>query len=97
LTLTTIPFDAATLLDTADAIEAYLEAAFETEDPAVIAQALGVVARARGMTDLADQTGLNRPALYRALTLTGNPEFATVLKVANALGFRLRPKRKAPT
>ncbi len=69
----------------------YLEACFEEagDDPAFIAQALGDVARAKGMMRLARETGLAREALYRSLSADGNPSFATVLKVAKALGVRL--------
>ncbi len=88
--ITTIPFDAAAVLDTPDAIEAYLSDAFESEDPRFIAHALGVVARARGMSQLAQDTGLTRQALYKALSPEGNPEFATIVKVAHALGFAIR-------
>ena len=89
----TIPFDAAEVLDTPEAIEAFLEDAFEDGDPASITHALGTVARAKGMTKLAEETGLSRQALYKALSAEGHPEFGTVLKVANALGFRLTPER----
>ncbi len=88
-------FDSAQVLDTPEAIEEYLIDAFESEDAAVITHALGVVARARGMSQLADETGLSRQALYKALNSEGNPEFATIMKVANALGFRLSPTRVA--
>ena len=88
-------FDSALVLDTPEAIEEYLIDAFESEDAAVITHALGVVARARGMSQLADETGLSRQALYKALNSEGNPEFATVMKVANALGFKLSPTRVA--
>jgi len=90
--LETFPFDAAEYLDTPEAIEEYLICAFESADPAVITNAFGVVARARGMSQLAAETGLTRQALYKALSEGGNPEFATVVKVAHALGFRLRPE-----
>lgn len=63
-----IPYDSAQYLDTEDAIAEYVAVAFETEDPAFIAQALGTVARARSMTRLAQQIGMSRPALYRALS-----------------------------
>lgn len=86
-------FDAAEVLDTPEAIEAFLEDAFEDGDPAFITHALGIVARAKGMTKLAEETGLSRQALYKALSSEGHPEFSTVLKVANALGFRLTPER----
>lgn len=88
-------FDSALVLDTPEAIEEYLIDAFESEDAAVITHALGIVARARGMSQLAEETGLSRQALYKALNSEGNPEFATVMKVANALGFRLSPTRVA--
>ena len=91
--LHTTRFDAAEYLDTPEAVEAFLVDAFEDDDPVCIAHALGIVARARGMTTLAKETGLSRQALYKALSTEGRPEFATVLKVANALGFRLKPER----
>jgi probable addiction module antidote protein len=93
MTIATKPFDPSEYLDSPDLIEEYLRAAFESEDASVIADALGVVARAKGMTELASETGLARPALYKALSRDGNPEFATILKVAHALGFTLRPER----
>ena len=93
MALATTPFDPSDYLNSAEGIEEYLIAAFETEDPAFITDALGVVARARGMTALASDTGLTRQALYKALSLGGNPEFATIMKVARALGFRLAPVR----
>jgi probable addiction module antidote protein len=86
-------FDAAEALDTPEAIEAFLEDAFETEDPAFIAHALGVVARVKGISKLAEETGLTRQSLYKALSGEGNPEFGTILKVAHALGFRLTTSR----
>jgi len=89
----TRPFDAAVYLDTPEAIEEFLFAAFESEDAAFIAHALGVVARAKGMTQLSQETGLTRQALYKALSSDGNPEFSTILKVAHALGFKLSPAR----
>jgi probable addiction module antidote protein len=93
--LETEPYDSALVLDTPEAIEEYLADAFESEDIAVIAHALGVVARARGMAQLADETGLSRQALYKALSADGNPEFSTVMKVAHALGFTMKPQRIA--
>lgn len=87
----TRPFDPAEYLDTPEGVEAYLQDAFSCGDPAEIVDALGVVARAMGMTQLSEQTGLSRPALYRALIRGGNPGFATVMKVARALGFNLAP------
>ena len=87
--LETFPYDSAALLDSDEAVAAYMEAAFETGDAAFIAHAFGVAARAKGMTQIAKDAGLSRESLYRALGDNGNPEFATVLKVAKALGLRL--------
>jgi probable addiction module antidote protein len=84
-------WDAASALDTPERIVLYLEAAFEEADPQLIAAAIGDVARARGMTQLAKDTGLTREALYRALSEQGNPELSTVLKVLGALGIKLTP------
>lgn len=91
MAIETRPFDPATYLDSPEAMLAYLEGAFADGDASEIADALGVVARARGMSQLAEDTGLTRQALYKALSSDGNPEFATVLKVLRALGFRLHP------
>ena len=88
-TTPTRPWDPADHLETDDDIVAYLEAAFEDGDRALIAAALGDVARARGMTKVAAAAGLGRESLYKALSPNGNPEFATVLKVVHALGLRL--------
>jgi probable addiction module antidote protein len=82
-------WDAAEQLETEEEMAAYLEAAFEGNDPALVAAALGDIARAKGMTQIARETGLGRESLYKALSAEGNPEFATVLKVIRALGFRL--------
>lgn len=77
------------LQDKAD-IAAYLEAAFEEGDPALIAAGLGDIARAKGMTQIARETGLGRESLYKALSAEGNPEFATIMKIVEALGLRLK-------
>jgi probable addiction module antidote protein len=82
-------FDPAAYLDDAEAIAAYMTEALESGDPAFIADALGVVARARGMSEVAREAGVSRESLYRALSADGNPEFATVLRVVRALGLRL--------
>ena len=87
----TLPWDAADYLEDLDDVVAYLEAAFEDGDPRVIAAALGDIARSAGMTAVAEKTGLGRESLYKALSGDGNPGFATVLSVMNALGLRLRP------
>ena len=88
-TTPTHPWDPADHLETDEDIVAYLEAAFEDGDPTLIAAALGDIARARGMTEVAAEAGLGRESLYKALSPNGNPEFATVLKVMHALGLRL--------
>jgi probable addiction module antidote protein len=85
----TKPFDPAEYLDDSESIAAYMSEAFESEDPAFIADALGVVARARGMSEVAREAGVSRESLYRALSTDGNPEFATVLRVVRALGLQL--------
>lgn len=81
-------YDAAELLDTDEDIVAYLNAALEDGDPSLVSAALGDVARARGMTQLAHETGITRDGLYKALSPSGNPSFATVQKVIRALGYK---------
>lgn len=83
-------WDAAEHLASVQDMAAYLEAAFEDGDPALIAAALGDVARAKGMTKIARAAGLGRESLYKALSADGNPELATVLRVIQALGLRLQ-------
>jgi probable addiction module antidote protein len=85
-------FDEANYLNTPQAISVYLEDIFETEDPELIAHALGVVSRAKGMTEVARKTGLSRESLYKALSAEGNPEFATILKVLRALDLKIVTK-----
>jgi probable addiction module antidote protein len=85
----TIPWDSADHLDTAADVAACLEAVFEDGDPALINHALGVVARAKGMTEIAERTGMGRQGLYKALSADGHPEFTTVLNVVRALGLKL--------
>lgn len=84
----TSPYDSAEYLDNTDAINAYMEEALETDDPAFIAQALGTVARARGMSRIAKKAGLSRESLYKALSTEGNPEFGTIIRVMQALGLK---------
>ena len=81
-------FDPAEYLDTPEAMAAYMTEALETGDPAFVADALGVIARARGMTEVARDAGVSRESLYRALSAEGNPEFGTVMRVAQALGLQ---------
>jgi len=85
----TRPWDAAEHLGSDEDVVAYLEAALEEGDPALVSAALGDIARAKGMTQLARDTGLGRESLYKALSPEGNPEFATVLRVVRALGLKL--------
>ena len=83
--------DSAEYLKTDADMAAYLDACLQEagDDPAFIAHALGVIARARGMSQLARDTGLARENLYKALSAEGNPEFGTILKVVKALGLKL--------
>ncbi len=82
-------WDPAEHLQTEEDMAAYLEAALAEGDPALVAAALGDIARAQGMSRVARAAGLGRESLYKALAPTGNPEFATILKVVSALGLRL--------
>ena len=88
----TTAWDAADHLHTSEEMAAYLEAALEIGDPALVAAALGDIARAKGMTQLARDTGMGRESLYKSLSASGNPEFATILKVIAALGLQLQAK-----
>jgi probable addiction module antidote protein len=83
-------WDAAETLETKEDIAAYLDAVLEDGDLDLLKAALGDVARAKGMTDIAEAAGMGRTNLYKALSPEGNPEFATVAKVLKALGLRLR-------
>ncbi|MFZ1932588.1 MAG: addiction module antidote protein [Thermoguttaceae bacterium] len=85
----TRPYDAAEYLKTEADVATYLQAALEEGDAALVVHALGNIARARGMSQIARKTGLRRESLYKALSPHGNPEFATVLKVVRALGIEL--------
>nr|VFK44943.1 MAG: probable addiction module antidote protein [Candidatus Kentron sp. SD]VFK49624.1 MAG: probable addiction module antidote protein [Candidatus Kentron sp. SD] len=91
MTITTTRWDSAEHLKTEEDIQLYLEACLEEagDDPAFIVHALGIVARARGVGQLAKDTGLTREGLHNALSPEGNPTFSTVVKVARALGFKL--------
>jgi probable addiction module antidote protein len=85
----TKPFDAADYLKTEDDMIAYLEAAFEEDDPRVVAAALGDIARAKGMSQVAREAGLGRESLYKSLSSEGNPELGTVMRVMRSLGLSL--------
>ena len=88
-------FDPAEMLQSEQAIEVFLTDAFETGNAGHIASALGVVARAKGMTEIARKTGLAREQLYRSLSENGNPTLETTLAVMKALGFEMTGKRNA--
>lgn len=82
-------YDFAAELDDIESIEIFLEDAFDTNDPSYIAQALGVVARSKGMGEIAKKTGLSREQLYRSLSDKGNPTLQTLLAVLTALNLHL--------
>jgi probable addiction module antidote protein len=84
-------WDPTEYLDSPKTIAAYLEAAFEDGDPALVSAALGDIARAMGMTQLANRAGVTREALYKALSTHGDPRLSTFLGVMKALGLKLRP------
>ncbi len=86
----TRPWGPARYLESDKDVAAYLDAALEEDDPALLAAAFGDVARAKGMTEIARETGLGRESLYKALSTDGNPEFGTVQKVVRSLGLKLR-------
>jgi probable addiction module antidote protein len=90
----TTPYDVAEHLRTEEEMLLYIEAAFEEagDDASFIAKALGDVARARGMTQVARDAGLSRESLYKALSGERSPDFSTLLKVMRALGIRLHPE-----
>lgn len=90
-----IPFDPAEHLDTVDDILYYLQAAMEGNDAKHIANALGVVARSKGMTEIAKKTGLGTQALYNALSESGNPTLETLTSVFTVLGLELTVQKKA--
>jgi probable addiction module antidote protein len=86
-------YDPAEALKSDEAMEVFLADAFETGDARYIAKALGVAARAKGMTKIARQTGLAREQLYRSLSENGNPTLETTLAVMKAIGFEMTGKR----
>ena len=86
------PYDPATALKSQEAIAIFMADAFETGDAAYIAKALGVVARAKGMTEIAEETGLSREQLYRSFSEKGNPTLKTILIVMRAIGIDITTK-----
>jgi probable addiction module antidote protein len=83
-------FDAAKYLDSEVAVAEYITEALHTGDVELISHAIGVAAKARGMSSIAEETGLSRESLYRALSAEGRPQFETIERVLGALGLRLR-------
>ena len=90
-----LPYDTAEYLDNDEAIEVFMADAFETGDTSYIAHALGVIARAKGMTQIAKDTGLSREQLYRSFSEQGNPTLKTTLAVMRSLGLDITAKRHA--
>jgi len=97
MTTKLLDYDVADHLRTPEEMAAYLQAAIEESDgdASFIAMALGDIARAKGMSELARETGLGRESLYKTLSLDGNPQLSTILKVAKALGLQLHIKPAA--
>jgi len=91
----TTRFDAADYLDSEERQVAYITAALETGDADFVRDSLGIVARARGIGEIAKNAGLNREGLYKALGETGNPEFSTVMRIVRALGLTLSARPAA--
>ena len=94
--LKTTRFDVASFLDSEKKQAAYITAALETGDADFVRDALGIVAKARGMSQVAKIADLNRESLYKALSETGNPEFGTVMRVMRALGLTLAVRQAQP-
>lgn len=89
MVLETLPFDPADYLKTPESQTYLLEDALESGHAGYLANALGIIARARGMTDTASKAGVTREALYKALSPKGDPRLSTMLGVVKALGFKL--------
>jgi probable addiction module antidote protein len=87
-------FDAADYLDNPETRTAYIAEAMQTRDAAFISRAIGNVAKAHGMTGIANETGLSRESLYRALGTQANPEFSTIIKVLDSLDLELSVQPK---
>ncbi len=90
------PFDMADYLKTPGQVETYLQVVLEENDPDLFQEALGTVARSRGMQAIARQSKTTRAGLYKALSAAGNPEFATVVRVVEALGYQFSVHRRQP-
>jgi probable addiction module antidote protein len=96
--LKTTRWDVTEFLDSEERVAFFLDAILDEGDPALLTAALGDIARARGMTAIAKETGITREALYRALSKAGRPEFNTIVKVLSAFRLRLsvKPTRRKP-
>ena len=95
MTLKTRPWDPTERLDTTEAQEAYLEAAFEDGDPDLIVAAIGDIARARGMSEIAANAQVSREVMYKSFRKGGNPTLSTLSQVAGSLGYKLTLRRDA--
>ena len=95
MTLKTHAWDPTERLDTAEAQEAYLEAAFEDGDPDLIVAAIGDIARARGMSEIASNAKVSREVMYKSFRKGGNPTLSTLSQVAGSLGYKLSLRRDA--
>ena len=93
MTIETRPWDPIERLETTEAQEAYLEAAFEEGDPDLIVAAIGDIARARGMSEIAASARVSREVMYKSFRKGGNPTLATLSQVAGALGYKLALRR----
>ena len=82
-------WDVSEYLDSEEAIASFLNAVIEENDPELLQAAIGAVAKARGMTDIAKSAGVGRASLYKSLSTEGNPSFQTIAKVANSMGLKL--------
>lgn len=89
MTLKTLPFDSAVALDTADEQAAFLTKAFASGEPAIVTAALGMIARARGISQVSRETGLSREAVYKATSPEGNPTLATLMGIIRVTGLQL--------
>ena len=94
MALKTTVWDPAETLDTKDEVVAYLNAALEDGDPELLRLVLGDIARSKGVTEIARETGLSQSSLYKALSPDGNPEFATVASALKAMGLKLSVTRE---
>ena len=92
----TTMWDMAEHINTKEDVAAYLEAALEENDTALLLAVLGDIARSKGMAQIAKELNLARESLYRSLSQDGNPSFATIVKVLDNLGYQLSVKQKVP-